>query len=90
MMRCGATFGALGREYQRGIDATVIQLGDPARIGGDALLARRQALANGVRVVPFGGRRMDFVVIGVLAANFIIDIVYVVVDPSVRLGMESG
>ena len=31
-----------------------------------------------------------FVVLGVLLANFIIDIVYVIVDPRVRLGMESG
>lgn len=31
-----------------------------------------------------------FVVIGVLLANFIIDIVYVVVDPRVRLGMENS
>ncbi len=31
-----------------------------------------------------------FVVIGVLLANFVIDIVYVIVDPRVRLGMESG
>ena len=29
-----------------------------------------------------------FVIIGVLIANFIIDIVYVMVDPRVRLGME--
>jgi NAD(P)H-hydrate epimerase len=40
--------------HKRGIDVTVIQLGDPARIGGDALLAREQALANGVDVRPFG------------------------------------
>jgi peptide/nickel transport system permease protein len=31
-----------------------------------------------------------FVILGVLAANFIIDIVYVIVDPRVRLGMESS
>jgi peptide/nickel transport system permease protein len=31
-----------------------------------------------------------FVVVGVLLANFIIDIVYVIVDPRVRLGMESS
>jgi peptide/nickel transport system permease protein len=31
-----------------------------------------------------------FVIIGVLAANFLIDIVYVIVDPRVRLGMESS
>jgi peptide/nickel transport system permease protein len=31
-----------------------------------------------------------FVVLGVLLANFIIDIVYVIVDPRVRVGMESG
>jgi peptide/nickel transport system permease protein len=31
-----------------------------------------------------------FVVIGVLLANFVIDLVYVMVDPRVRLGMEGG
>ncbi len=31
-----------------------------------------------------------FVIIGVLLANFIIDIVYVLVDPRVRLGMEDS
>ena len=31
-----------------------------------------------------------FVIIGVLVANFLIDIVYVIVDPRVRLGMESS
>jgi NAD(P)H-hydrate epimerase len=40
--------------HKRGIDATVIQLGDPAKVGGDALLARQQALANGVNMVAFG------------------------------------
>ncbi len=30
-----------------------------------------------------------FVIIGVLLANFVIDIIYVIVDPRVRLGMES-
>jgi peptide/nickel transport system permease protein len=31
-----------------------------------------------------------FVIIGVLVANFVIDIVYVIVDPRVRLGMEES
>jgi peptide/nickel transport system permease protein len=31
-----------------------------------------------------------FIIIGVLVANFIIDIVYVVVDPRTRLGMQGG
>ena len=30
-----------------------------------------------------------FVIVGVLVANFLIDIVYVIVDPRVRLGMET-
>lgn len=38
---------------KRGIPVNVLQLGDPAKIGGDALLARNQALANGVRIEPF-------------------------------------
>ena len=29
-------------------------------------------------------------IVGVLVANFLIDIVYVIVDPRVRLGMESN
>lgn len=39
--------------HRRGIPAQVLQVGDPARIGGDALRAREQALANGVAVLPF-------------------------------------
>ena len=39
--------------HKRGIPVNVLQLGDPAKIGGDALLARDQALANGVRIEPF-------------------------------------
>ena len=39
--------------HKRGIPVTVIQLGDPEKISGDALLARKQALANGVKIVAF-------------------------------------
>ncbi len=39
--------------HKRGIKATVLQLGDAEKIGGDALLARQQALANGVEVTAF-------------------------------------
>ena len=38
---------------KRGIPVNVLQLGDPSKISGDALLARNQALANGVRTEPF-------------------------------------
>jgi peptide/nickel transport system permease protein len=31
-----------------------------------------------------------FIIIGVLVANFIIDIVYVMVDPRTRVGMAGG
>ena len=31
-----------------------------------------------------------FIIIGVLIANFVVDIVYVVVDPRTRIGMEGG
>jgi peptide/nickel transport system permease protein len=31
-----------------------------------------------------------FIIIGVLVANFLVDIVYVLVDPRTRLGMEGG
>jgi peptide/nickel transport system permease protein len=31
-----------------------------------------------------------FVIIGVLVANFIIDVVYVIVDPRTRVGMQGG
>jgi peptide/nickel transport system permease protein len=31
-----------------------------------------------------------FIIIGVLVANFIIDIVYLIVDPRTRIGMEGG
>ncbi|CAA0090636.1 Bifunctional NAD(P)H-hydrate repair enzyme Nnr [Halioglobus japonicus] len=40
--------------HKRGIAVTVIQLGEPEKIVGDALLARQQALANGVTIIPFG------------------------------------
>jgi peptide/nickel transport system permease protein len=30
------------------------------------------------------------VIIGVLVANFIIDVVYVIVDPRTRVGMQGG
>ena len=39
--------------HKRGIATTVLQMGDPAKITGDALLARQQALANGVKIEPF-------------------------------------
>lgn len=39
--------------HKRGITVTVLQLGDPARISGDALLARQQALGNGVKIAAF-------------------------------------
>ena len=31
-----------------------------------------------------------FIIVGVLAANFVVDIVYVLVDPRTRLGMQGG
>lgn len=40
--------------HKRGIDVTVFQVGDAGKIAGDALLARQQALANGVSIVAFG------------------------------------
>lgn len=40
--------------HKRGIDVIVLQLGDPAKISGDALMARQQAEAHGVKIVPFG------------------------------------
>jgi ADP-dependent NAD(P)H-hydrate dehydratase / NAD(P)H-hydrate epimerase len=39
--------------HKRGIPVVVYQLGDPDKIGGDALLARQQALANGVPIEAF-------------------------------------
>lgn len=40
--------------HKRGIPVTISQVGDPGKIVGDALLARQQALANGVKIVTFG------------------------------------
>jgi hydroxyethylthiazole kinase-like uncharacterized protein yjeF len=40
--------------HKRGFDVAVIQLGDAGKIRGDALLARQQALANGVAFTDFG------------------------------------
>ncbi|MGB1142121.1 MAG: NAD(P)H-hydrate epimerase, partial [Halioglobus sp.] len=39
--------------HKRGIPVTVLQIGDPGKIGGDALLAREQAAANGVSIEAF-------------------------------------
>ncbi|MCB1690344.1 MAG: NAD(P)H-hydrate dehydratase [Halioglobus sp.] len=40
--------------HKRGIPVTVLQVGDPGKIVGDALLARQQVLANGVSIEVFG------------------------------------
>ena len=39
--------------HKRGIRTQVLQVGDPAKISGDALLARNQALSNGVPIESF-------------------------------------
>jgi hydroxyethylthiazole kinase-like uncharacterized protein yjeF len=39
--------------HKRGIDVTVLQLGDVQKIGGDAALAMHQAQAHGVKIVAF-------------------------------------
>ncbi len=44
--------------HKRGIGATVVQLGDSSKITGDALLAREQAMANGVPVCSFDVHQM--------------------------------
>ena len=31
-----------------------------------------------------------FIIVGVLIANFLVDLVYVIVDPRTRIGMEGG
>lgn len=45
--------------HKRGIPVTILQLGDPAKIGGDALLARKQAVANGVSVEAFAAGALN-------------------------------
>ncbi len=47
----GFLVAALARN--RGIPVVVYQIGDPGRIGGDALLAREQALKDGVEIRPY-------------------------------------
>jgi NAD(P)H-hydrate epimerase len=51
--------------HKRGIEVQVYQLGDAAKIGGDAKLAREQALANGVEEQAYveGCLRLDGVVV---------------------------
>ncbi|MEZ5554559.1 NAD(P)H-hydrate dehydratase [Haliea sp.] len=44
---------------RRNIPVRVLQVGDPAKIRGDALRARAQALANGVPVAPFTGNALE-------------------------------
>ena len=39
--------------HKRGIRTTVLQVGDPEKITGDARLAQQQAMANGVEIIPF-------------------------------------
>ncbi|MEM8564158.1 MAG: NAD(P)H-hydrate epimerase, partial [Pseudomonadota bacterium] len=39
--------------HKRGIEVSVLQIGDPKKVSGDALLAREQALGNGVSISPF-------------------------------------
>jgi NAD(P)H-hydrate epimerase len=45
--------------HKRGIPVTVLQLGDANKIGGDAKIAREQALANGVEIRPWEGEPLD-------------------------------
>ena len=45
--------------HKRGIPVTVLQVGDPDKISGDALLARRQALANGVVFQAYDRAALD-------------------------------
>tara|TARA_R110000823_G_scaffold198080_3_gene329140 strand:+ start:23958 stop:25430 length:1473 start_codon:yes stop_codon:yes gene_type:complete len=47
------------RAHKRGIAVRVLQLGDPSRIGGDALRAREAALASGVAILPFSEHVLD-------------------------------
>lgn len=39
--------------HKRGIPVSVLQVGDPVKISGDALRAREAALASGVSILPF-------------------------------------
>lgn len=45
--------------HKRGLPVTVLQLGDAAKISGDAALAREQAVANGVNIEPFGTQAIE-------------------------------
>ena len=45
--------------HKRGIDVTVLQVGDPGKISGDAHLAREQAIDNGVPFVSFAGAPLE-------------------------------
>jgi NAD(P)H-hydrate epimerase len=52
--------------HKRGIAVQLYQLGDAAKIGGDALTARKQALANGVPIQPFTPEGFDLVDDGII------------------------
>jgi len=52
--------------HKRGIPVRVLQLGDAAKVSGDALLARQQALRNGVPFTPYDGQALD-------AASVVVD-----------------
>ena len=45
--------------HKRRIPAKVLQVGDPAKISGDAALARGQAVANGVAIEPFDAQSFE-------------------------------
>ena len=52
--------------HKRGIAVQLYQLGDASKISGDALTARKQALANGVPIQPFSADTFDLVDDGII------------------------
>ena len=54
-----------------------------------SLANRPLSILTSVLLSPFP-HSILFIIIGVLVANFIVDIVYVIVDPRVRVSMTGG
>ena len=82
--------------HNRGIPAVVYQIGDPGKIRGDALEAREQAVADGVKILPWAGGVLEprgvivdaMLGTGLVGGLLALLTVFVVVDVLPRRGLE--
>lgn len=78
--------------HKRGIPVQVWQLGDAAKMRGDALLARQQALANGVPVAAFtpGALRAEGVLVDAMLGTGLTGEVRAPFSEAIALCNQSG